>query len=253
MRLHLLSDLHIDCHGQRQVLALGDITLLAGDIADGADLVRRGYCRIRGSGRVFAVAGNHEWHGLDIGTDWPRLRRLAAERGVHLLNRAKVGLGQGWTLLACSLWTDFSLNGNPNRAGRDAGALLDDFSRIRLHGRALRPGDVRAMSLQDRDWLDAALARVDPERCVVMTHFGPLPASRHPRLSQRWQGRLDPYFANDLSEIVARHQPALWVHGHTHVPLSYRMGATHIVCNPRGNKRLPVTGYQPALVLPLAA
>ncbi len=32
-------------------------------------------------------------------------------------------------------------------------------------------------------------------------------------------------------------QPQLWVHGHTHASLDYRIGATRVVCNPFGYAR----------------
>ncbi len=35
-------------------------------------------------------------------------------------------------------------------------------------------------------------------------------------------------------ELIERHQPALWVHGHTHTSFDYRIGASRIVCNPHG-------------------
>jgi len=39
-------------------------------------------------------------------------------------------------------------------------------------------------------------------------------------------------FVSDLSEVIDQHQPALWIHGHTHDCFDYRVGATRIACNP---------------------
>jgi hypothetical protein len=42
-------------------------------------------------------------------------------------------------------------------------------------------------------------------------------------------------FASDLDDFIAyRPQIRLWTHGHTHEPFDYEIGATRIVCNPRG-------------------
>lgn len=45
---------------------------------------------------------------------------------------------------------------------------------------------------------------------------------------------LTPAFVSHLSDLIERRQPALWVHGHTHDCFDYRVGATRIVCNPKG-------------------
>jgi Icc-related predicted phosphoesterase len=41
-------------------------------------------------------------------------------------------------------------------------------------------------------------------------------------------------FASDLEELILRHRPVLWVHGHIHHATDYLIGATTVVCNPRG-------------------
>ncbi len=45
---------------------------------------------------------------------------------------------------------------------------------------------------------------------------------------------LTPCFVSDLSEVIDRWQPALWIHGHVHDNFDYHVGATRIVCNPKG-------------------
>lgn len=45
---------------------------------------------------------------------------------------------------------------------------------------------------------------------------------------------LNPYFASNLEDLIEAHQPALWLHGHTHGSCDYRIGGTRVVCNPRG-------------------
>ena len=42
-------------------------------------------------------------------------------------------------------------------------------------------------------------------------------------------------YSSDLSEFIQdRPQIKLWTHGHTHDVFDYMVGATRIVCNPRG-------------------
>jgi len=42
-------------------------------------------------------------------------------------------------------------------------------------------------------------------------------------------------FHSELSEFIEDHpQIKLWTHGHTHHTFNYTIGATRVVCNPRG-------------------
>lgn len=52
-------------------------------------------------------------------------------------------------------------------------------------------------------------------------------------------------------QLPSRHQPTLWVHGHTHVGLDYRTGQTRVICNPHGyGNENPA--FDPALVIDIA-
>jgi hypothetical protein len=71
---------------------------------------------------------------------------------------------------------------------------------------------------------------------VVVTHHAPHPDS----VARRFENDpLTPAFVSDLSEVIDRWQPALWFHGHTHDNFDYRVGATRIVCNPKGYGPMP--------------
>lgn len=38
----------------------------------------------------------------------------------------------------------------------------------------------------------------------------------------------------ELEQLILDRKPALWIHGHGHDSQDYRIGATRVVCNPRG-------------------
>ena len=44
----------------------------------------------------------------------------------------------------------------------------------------------------------------------------------------------NPGFASDLTDLLQRHAANLWLYGHTHRSLDHPVGATRMVCNPRG-------------------
>jgi Predicted phosphoesterases, related to the Icc protein len=59
-------------------------------------------------------------------------------------------------------------------------------------------------------------------------------------------------FASDLSDVLWRYQPELWVHGHVHSAADYRVGNTRVLCNPRGYRRpdwAEKTGWREELVV----
>jgi len=64
-----------------------------------------------------------------------------------------------------------------------------------------------------------------------VTHHAPHRRSIHARFGT---DALNAAFASDLSELIARFRPALWVQGHTHCSCDYRVGDTRVLCNPKG-------------------
>jgi hypothetical protein len=45
---------------------------------------------------------------------------------------------------------------------------------------------------------------------------------------------LNPLFVCDLTDLIMRRQPGLWLHGHTHDSGDTQIGKTRLVCNPFG-------------------
>jgi len=60
------------------------------------------------------------------------------------------------------------------------------------------------------------------------------------------------FFLCEVEDVIARGQPSLWVHGHTHASCDNRMGRTRVVCNPAGYHRENVD-FQPQLVVEVKA
>jgi Icc-related predicted phosphoesterase len=82
---------------------------------------------------------------------------------------------------------------------------------------------------------------------VVVTHHAPHLGSIH---RQFRSNLLSAAYASDLSELIARAGPDLWVHGHTHLAVDYRVANTRIISNPRGYRHEHhATGFDPHLVL----
>jgi predicted phosphodiesterase len=110
VRIHVLSDLHLEFREFAVPDVDADVRVLAGDI------------HVRNRGMPFAsnsakdmptiyVAGNHEFYGAAIPKLYDKLQTEAAGLGVHFLQNAQVVI-ESVRFLGCTLWTDFELLGN---------------------------------------------------------------------------------------------------------------------------------------------
>ena len=248
MRLHVLSDLHVEFAAFEPPQLDVDAVVLAGDIAhgtNGVELARRWF-----DGRpVLFVAGNHEYyrHALPALTD--ELRATAADSAVHLLENDELLLG-GVRFLGCTLWSDFMAAGADEleRTMAVCGRLLNDYEVIARSedGSALRPQDTRALHLTSRRWLTERLAVPHDGPTVVITHHAPLVRVRPSAPVAR---ALVGAFASDLSELMTSERVALWIYGHTHRAADLEVEGTRVLSNPRGYPHEPVTAFDAARVV----
>jgi hypothetical protein len=97
--------------------------------------------------------------------------------------------------------------------------------------RLMRPADAYTLHLSSISYMELGFARVFDGPTVVVTHHAPHPRS----ISDRFKFHpLNPAFASDLSWLIERYAPDIWIHGHTHSSFDYFVGPTRIVCNPHG-------------------
>ena len=59
-------------------------------------------------------------------------------------------------------------------------------------------------------------------------------------------------FASDLSDVITRRRPAIWIHGHIHKFRDYMADKTRVICNPRGYSGERYTsGFRDSFVIDL--
>jgi hypothetical protein len=111
---------------------------------------------------------------------------------------------------------------------------MNDYRRIRRKPagkhKYVQPSDTLALHRVSRAWLNGQLALPHAGPTVVVTHHAP-----HPTSLPAPGFDLGHCYASDLSSLIDARQPDLWVHGHVHNSVDYRIGATRVVCNPRGH------------------
>lgn len=252
MRLHVLSDLHLE-RGDLDVPAPdADVIVLAGDIAPGIDGVR--WAREWAGGRpVLYVAGNHEYYGHALPGLNDQLRAAAAGSSVRLLENDEVTL-EGVRFLGATLWSDFDFDGAEHRelSMRLCERAVSDYRVIRndREDRALSAADTRAVHLDSRRWLSERLEAGHDGPTVVITHHAPHIAWRPPERAWRL---IAGAFVSDLDPLMGADRVATWIYGHTHRAADRDVRGTRLLSNPRGYPNEPVDGFDAELVVRVGA
>lgn len=249
MKLHILSDLHLEFSNLTVSKTDADVVVLAGDIWIGDAGI--GWARETFPDKeIIYLAGNHEFYGQQRPEMLTRLRIAAQETGVHFLDNDEVIIG-GVRFLGCTLWTDFELFGTDVKplAIREARQFLNDFRLIHEGNGIFSPMDSIQLHQESLAWLQNELQRPFGGKTVVVTHHPPSEKSIVERFKE---SMLSACFASRLDYLFG--PPAdLWIHGHTHDNQDYEVMRTRVICNPRGYVRFS-TGpenldFDPALVV----
>ena len=269
MKIAVFSDLHLEMEAEpsakkRRYAAGRDLKLLDTQYEGGADVVvlagdthtrRRGPARAAKTFQapVVAIAGNHEPYGNSLFADIAGNREAAAACGtfpdgtprvVFLEREAWVHVtpaGERAKVIGAATWVDYALLGDAPiaRVKSTARAEKNDFRRIKVLDRKTGFRDLRGLELEDVesfhrlavDFIRRELEKPFDGLTVVVTHHAPSAKSLR---GDYGEGLTPAMYAADLEPLILEHQPALWLHGHVHRSSDYTIGASRVVCNPRG-------------------
>ena len=129
MRIHLLSDLHLEFADLDVPKVDVDLVILAGDIAKGVQGIA--WAKRTFNVPVIYVAGNHEYY-IDRRVpvpmeDTPQAMRFQAQgTHVHFLENEAVTIGDV-RFLGATTWTDFYLYGDAHTGMEAASSVMSDF------------------------------------------------------------------------------------------------------------------------------
>lgn len=250
MRCHYLSDLHLETQAFDTVLPKGDVLIIAGDLCHASSLnlerqdrygveqrarVLRFVDRaVAGFPHVLLIAGNHE-HYDGVFEDTCGTLRCHLP-GVTVLNDEAVTIG-GVRFFGSTLWTNF--DGGSQAAMNAVRRRMGEFFFVKTRSgeddcslAKFRPED--ALRAHDAAWskLLQEIGTVDGRPTVVITHHAPSRQGLNPRFAGNG---LDAAYASDLDEVIQSfHGITTWVHGHTHVARTYRIGRTTVRSNALG-------------------
>ena len=247
MRIHYMSDLHLEFGALQKPLPKGEVVILGGDITllavldpvktdASARRVRKATLEFfdaaqRSFDKVVYLMGNHEHYGFCIDESADAIRHYFP--GVTLLEDAHVVLGDT-ILCGSTLWTDMG-GGNPvTELAVQRG--MSDFYVIETRDgdriRALRPSDVRARFVASLAHIEKLAHENRDKTVVVATHHAP---SRLGLAASQRSSRLNPAYFTDLHAFIEdRPNIGVWIHGHTHVQTEYAIGRCRVLSNARG-------------------
>ena len=251
MRCHYLSDLHLESQEFGSALPEGDVLIIAGDLCHARclDPAQRDRYAVAQRGRtmrfmdeaarkfahVLLVAGNHEHYDGVFEDTAGLLRRYLP--GVTVLD-ADVAEIAGVRFFGATLWTDLS---GLDEAGVTAVRKgMGEYFFVKTRGAAtsdqplakLRPADTQRAHVAAWARLRDVVSGAPRRPTVVVTHHAPSALGLNPRFAE---SPLNPAFASDLDPCIATFENVpVWVHGHTHVARSYRIGSTAVRSNALG-------------------
>lgn len=261
MKIHVLSDLHLEFSPFSPPAEQADVVVLAGDIGKhthGLTWAIDTFHRERQDGcrpSIVYVPGNHEFYDAEVQGIRRQLQQEAAQarqEGVNIwvLDNNAIEI-DGVRFLGCTLWTDYQLFGpgaESAYAMRDAERFLPDHRVIRCSPQPrFSTSQALALHRESVAWLSGKLGKPFPGKTVVVTHHLPSALSVAERFKK---APLSAAFASHLDHLAKRAD--LWIHGHTHDNFDYAIERCRVVCNPRGYVRhetIENQDFNPGLVI----
>jgi Icc-related predicted phosphoesterase len=252
MKIQILSDLHLEFSPKSLpiISAEADLLAYAGDVCPNLNVVRDYFDGVRKqtSAPIVYVLGNHEYYGKYLHSGREFIRALQGVPNLHVLCDDSAVFGDV-RVLGTTLWTDY------NDRREEVAALIGmvDFDHIRkplnsTKFSTITPADIVEEHRKAREFLDREFgyAQNQKQKTVVVTHHGP----SYYLIPQKYIGnKLNGSFFVELSNLIMREKPVLWIYGHSHTSGQHTIGSTKLVCNPWGYPFEKDTEYQESLIV----
>ena len=237
MLIRLMSDLHLEfSSGDMDVPVLptdkDTVLILAGDIGLAKkpytynDFLEKMSSQFRD---VIYILGNHEHYKGSFENSKSKIYLdLLSLENVHVMEKESITIDDT-TFIAATLWTD--MNCHDTLCMYQAKLTMNDYKTIRVQNykRKLDPKDTVADHLNARHYIFKEIEKHD--KTVVITHHAP----SYKSIAEEFRGdSINGAYVSELFEDIADTKPDVWIHGHTHTSLDYKLEDTRVICNPRG-------------------
>lgn len=270
MHAWIISDIHHsrrrDLMGEKLTIPKADICICVGDVANSIDDSVAFLLRvIEPKMPIVLVLGNHDFYGSGIDYAVERARDLIEGKRIYLLENQTVVL-EDCRFIGATLWTDFCVSvGNDEHIspeerrakafGLVPSQMMDFFSIFRSDERPpsengmVTVKEIFKRHRESRSFIDQELGQPFVGRTIVLTHHSPLIQSFDPNFFGQITNAA---FGSDLSDLIGRRRPSVWIHGHIHKFRDYMFDKTRIICNPVGyQQERDYSGFRSNLVIEL--
>lgn len=246
MKIQIISDLHQEFGKTDLSFDNADVVILAGDVNLGTKGIE--WIKINIPDKpVIYVLGNHEYYKGAYPKTLYKIKEAARNSNIFVLEDESVDI-EGIRFHGATLWTDFSIFGDPRYYGFLCQNGMNDYKLIRRDPSysKIRSIDVFKIHQISRAWLKESLEESKERRNIVVTHHAPSLQSVPEHFKE---DQLASAYASDLEDLIFKYQPLYWIHGHIHTPCRYKMGETEIICNPHGYITEKYNGYDKELIV----
>lgn len=231
MKIHILSDLHLEFANYQPQRTDADVVILAGDTHLGKRGITWAISNFPDT-PVLYILGNHEYYGHILPKLVADLKDIAKGTNIRILEN-DIAVIEDVEFLGCTLWTDFKLFGrDPRVTGSAVEQAMSDYRKIRVSPNysKLRFMNTAATHAKSVNWL-IQQGTPSTKKRVIITHHAPSKKS----VPEKFQNELvSAGYASNLDEIIMASGALVWIHGHIHHYQDYYIGATRVICNPRG-------------------
>lgn len=248
MKIQIISDLHQEFGISDFNFERSDVVILAGDTNLGTKGIEWVKKEIPHKPVIY-ILGNHEYYKGSYPKTLNKIIEAAENTNIFVLENKAVEF-DGVRFHGSTLWTDFSIFGNPVKYGMICQGEMNDYKKIRKDPSysKIRSIDTYEIHQSSRTWLEKSLATSGSCKNIVVTHHAPSIKSVPGKFLN------DPImsaYASDLEEMILKYKPLYWIHGHIHTPVRYKLFETEIICNPHGYTDEKYNGYEKELIIEL--
>lgn len=246
MKIQIISDLHQEFGYTDLNFDRSDVVVLAGDVNLGTKGVEWIKSKIPDK-PVLYVLGNHEYYKGSYPKTLNKIKEAAIGSNVIVLEDNFIDL-DGIRFHGTTLWTDFSIFGDPMQYGMICQSAMNDYKKIKRDPSysKMRTIDIFKIHQLSRIWLKESLTHSKDLKNIVITHHAPSIQS----VPEHFKN--DPVtsaYASNLEDFILEYQPLYWIHGHIHTPCRYKIGQTEVICNPHGYIDEKYNGYDKELII----
>jgi predicted MPP superfamily phosphohydrolase len=258
MKIHLLSDLHVEFYDDPKILcekinklypnvAEDDILIIAGDlgVAGTSKKLNDEYkFMLKYFGKkwnsVFYVAGNHEYYDRkkteSIQDISDAIEAYCVECGIIFLDN-DIFETSGYIFVGTTLWTNVNEEAYENMNDK-LQAILSRDEVVSIHKANVKWLNTtlnKLQKLKDSD-LRSKSPTLQEKPVIVITHHLPLKEVVHKKfLGEEYSITHSGYFS-DLTDLVTKHNNIIchWYHGHMHEAYKKKVYDIHFCANPMG-------------------